>query len=57
VRAFLAGQGSYKGEGTARGTLYKLGNAVVKRGEVEDWLKWKNARDMLWVKAAHPYSP
>ena len=48
--AFLAAQGSYKGEGTARDTPYRLGNAAVKRGEVEDWLKWKSATEGRWVK-------
>lgn len=42
LRSFLAGQGSYKGIGTERDTAYRYGNAVVKRGEIEDWLKWKD---------------
>lgn len=50
VRAFLIGQGSYGGVGTTRDTIYRFGNAAVRRGEVEDWLKWKDARESFWVR-------
>jgi hypothetical protein len=52
VRAYLAGQGSFAGEGTARHTPYRLGRVKTTRGEVEDWLRWKNAADARWVKVA-----
>ena len=41
---------SFGGVGTERDTLYKFGNVVVRRGEVEDWLRWKAAVDGLWMK-------
>jgi hypothetical protein len=52
VRIFLAGQGSYGGVGTERDMLFKFGNVEVRRGDVEDWLRWKDAVKALWVKVA-----
>jgi hypothetical protein len=37
--------------GTGRDTPIKFGNVVAKRGEVQDWLKWKAEREALWIKA------
>jgi hypothetical protein len=42
VRALLAGS-SDGVSGTSRNTLLRIGNAVVRRGEMQDWLKWKAA--------------
>jgi hypothetical protein len=36
--------------GTGRGTPIKLGSISAKRGEIEDWLKWKAQRDAFWPK-------
>jgi hypothetical protein len=37
--------------GTGRKTQIPLGGAVtVTRGEIQDWLKWKEAKDACWVK-------
>ena len=47
---FLAGQGSYRGEGTARDTPYRLGDVSMTRGQVEDWLKWKAAAEGRWIR-------
>jgi hypothetical protein len=52
VRIFLAGQGSYAGVGTERDTLFKFANVVVRRGEIEDWLRWKDMTSGLWMKVA-----
>lgn len=37
--------------GTGRGTLIRFGNVNATRGEIQDWLKWKGARDARWIKA------
>jgi hypothetical protein len=37
--------------GTARNVEIKLGNIPAKRGEIQDWLKWKARLDALWLKA------
>jgi hypothetical protein len=36
--------------GTGRKTSISLGNVVVERGEIQDWIKWKAAQDACWVK-------
>lgn len=36
--------------GTGRDTLIRFGNVVAKRGEIQDWLKWKAARESWWIK-------
>jgi hypothetical protein len=33
-----------------RDTPHRVGNAVVKRGEIQDWLKWKAEVDAYWLK-------
>jgi len=35
---------------TRRDFLDRLGNANVRRAEVEDWLKWNNAQSAYWIK-------
>lgn len=42
----------FRGGATARDTLYTSGNASVRRGAVEDWLKWKVAQQTFWTKLA-----
>jgi hypothetical protein len=37
--------------GTGRDTPIRFGNVVTKRGEIQDWLKWKAQVDTLWIKA------
>jgi hypothetical protein len=27
-----------------------MGNAVIRRAEMQDWLKWKAAVDSYWIK-------
>lgn len=36
--------------GTTRQVQINLGAIVVTRGEIQDWLKWKAARDARWIK-------
>lgn len=36
--------------GTGRDTAIKFGNVVAKRGEIQDWLKWKASVEALWIK-------
>jgi hypothetical protein len=50
VRAVLAGS-SDGSSGISRDTLLKLGNVVASRGEMQDWLKWKDADNLCWIKA------
>jgi hypothetical protein len=50
VRAVLAGS-SDGVSGTSRDTLLWIGNATIKRGEIQDWLKWKAGVDAYWIKA------
>ena len=38
--------------GTGRATTFRIGNVVPKRGEIQDWLKWKAAIDAYWVRVA-----
>src|SRR5262249_32903869 len=42
VRAMLASS-SDGVSGTSRDTLLRIGNTVVRPGEMQDWLKWKEA--------------
>jgi hypothetical protein len=36
--------------GTSRTVVINLGAVAVTRGEIQDWLKWKAARDGCWIK-------
>jgi hypothetical protein len=36
--------------GTTRQVTIWLGNISVTRGELQDWVKWKAARDACWIK-------
>ncbi len=36
--------------GTSRQVQINLGSIVVTRGEIQDWLKWKAAKDASWIK-------
>lgn len=40
----------FRDGGTGRDTLYKFGDACVRRGEVEEWLKWKASKEACWIK-------
>src|ERR1700691_5207413 len=35
--------------GTSRMVVTNLGAIAVTRGEIQDWLKWKAARDGCWI--------
>jgi hypothetical protein len=45
VRSWLVVQSD-----TRREYLGRLGNAVLRYGEAEDWLKWKAEKEMCWIK-------
>jgi hypothetical protein len=49
VRAVLAGS-SDGVSGTSRDTLLRIGNETIKRGEMQDWLKWNDEVAGYWVK-------
>jgi hypothetical protein len=36
--------------GTTRQVSIELGTVRVTRGDIQDWLKWKSARDACWIK-------
>jgi hypothetical protein len=52
MRSFLYWQGGHQGIGMARDTAWPLGELRVTRGQVEDWLRWKDAVNARWMKAA-----
>jgi hypothetical protein len=35
--------------GTTRATTIRLESVTVTRGQIEDWLKWKAAKDKCWM--------
>ena len=49
VRAVLANS-SDGSSGTSRDTPLRVGNAATKRGEIQDWLKWKSEVEQCWIK-------
>jgi len=49
VRGVLASS-SYGALATSRDAPLRIGNANIKRSEMQDWLKWKAEVDACWVK-------
>ena len=49
VRAVLASS-SYGALATSRDAPLRIGNANIKRGEMQDWLKWKSEVESYWIR-------